>query len=234
MGMLSKVGRGGARRPPAMCAGQQVYVPQGTRVGLMRFYGGGGGWQAKLAGSAAEASSAPPSPCRCWGGTAQQRHGRHDVPPEHISYPTRRRTPFAKPCQQACTTPSPPPPASPPFHSDVHIIPPACLGPPALAWLGCMWRCGCVAQWEEALQAQSGSYTEAGHSAGKRSGDCRAMAMANKKQQALWKGAAVKTAASLVSVLCVRACVRAFLHACMAACVCAVAAGRPHVPCVHV
>ena len=59
--------------------------------------------------------------------------------------------------------------------------------------------CACdPPQWEEALQAQSGAYTEGGHSAGKRSADCRAMSMANAKQQGMWKSVAVKTAASLV------------------------------------
>ncbi len=54
-------------------------------------------------------------------------------------------------------------------------------------------------QWEETLRAHSGTYTEAGFSASKRAADCKQLSYASARQHTLWKTAAVKTAASLVS-----------------------------------
>ncbi|PNH07240.1 Sorting nexin 2B [Tetrabaena socialis] len=59
---------------------------------------------------------------------------------------------------------------------------------------------GMLSKWEEAVRAQSGTYTEAGYSAAKRSVDCKQLSVASARQNAVWKTAAVKTAASLVSL----------------------------------
>ncbi|KAG2497818.1 hypothetical protein HYH03_004088 [Edaphochlamys debaryana] len=59
---------------------------------------------------------------------------------------------------------------------------------------------GMLSKWEETLRAHSGTYTEAGYSASKRAADCKQLSYASAKQNSVWKAAAVKTAASLVSL----------------------------------
>lgn len=60
---------------------------------------------------------------------------------------------------------------------------------------------GMLSHWEEALLAQAGHYTEEGLSAQRRAGDAKSLAYALTRQTGVWKHAAVKTAASLVSCI---------------------------------